>query len=130
ASTREILTEAHRLCAANGIKFFVAFAPTKYRVYHDLLELDQESELTTWTINDLPDRLRALVKNSLPGAGYIDLTPDFVKFASAGKLLYLTDDSHWNAAGNHLAAQVIHRGLTQWQNKDNASIRDNVSTAP
>jgi hypothetical protein len=130
ASTRDILTEAHRLCAANGIKFFVAFAPTKYRVYHDLLELDQESELTTWTINDLPERLRALVKTSLPGAGYIDLTPDFVKLASAGQLLYLSDDSHWNAAGNHLAAQILHRAITKWQDKGNVSVRDNVSTSP
>ncbi len=41
------------------------------------------------------------------GVGFIDLLPAFVEAHRRGDRLYHPSDTHWNAAGNQLAAETL-----------------------
>lgn len=109
--TGELLAVAHQSCASQAAQLVVVFVPSKYRVYNGLLRYEVGSECVAWVLNDLPDRLRAIVGGISDRIGFVDLTPAFASRAAKGELLYFLDDSHWSAAGHQLAAEVIHRHL-------------------
>ena len=47
------------------------------------------------------------------GINYIDLLPEFKKVTKT-KQLYIYRDTHWNEAGNHLAADLIFPELLKY----------------
>ena len=59
------------------------------------------------------DALHHLLLEHLEGKGYdlIDLHPPFAAAAAEGRELYWTYDTHMNARGNALAAEVVSEAL-------------------
>jgi hypothetical protein len=109
--TGKIIAEAQRECAARQITLLVVFVPSKFRVYRGQLQINPQNAISTWRRNDMPERFRAVVSAHAPQAGFLDLTPLMEEAAMRGEVLYHTEDSHWNAAGNRLAATAIHNWL-------------------
>ncbi len=107
------ILEAYRLCRERNIRFMVVFVPEKYRVYHDLdnFELGTE-ELRSWRVNDLPSRLKQVLTALAPDLEYVDLTPALKEESRKGIATYLSDDTHWTAAGHRVAAEAMHRALS------------------
>jgi len=112
---RSILCQAHELCRAQETRFLVVFVPAKHRVYGGLTEFDADALPRYWVINELPKRLESLVREDLPDAGFLDLTPSFSEEAKRGSLLYFPYDSHWSPEGHRVAANAIGRFLTRWE---------------
>src|SRR5262249_43494854 len=108
---RTILSQANELCRTRGIRFLVVFAPTKFRVYHGVTEFEADAQPGYWVINDLPERVRAIVRDSLNGAEYLDLTGPLTDAAKRGLLVYWASDSHWSGEGHRVAADAIATAL-------------------
>jgi hypothetical protein len=102
-----ILGRVAAQCQAAGAQFVLAFAPDKFRACRRQLHFDPGASTASWTLNDLPDRLRAIASR-LPGAvPYVDLTSALATRSDAGELPYFRDDSHWNTAGNRIAGEAL-----------------------
>ena len=110
--SRAVFAEAHRLVQSHRSQLIVAFAPIAYRVYHDIASFDASSEIRFWTLNDLPQRLEAMLHGISPDINYLDLTPALASAARAGRLVYLPDDTHWTAEGHQVVAESIHQALS------------------
>jgi SGNH hydrolase-like domain, acetyltransferase AlgX len=104
---RVTLNQAYELCRINGIRFVVVFAPTKFRVYKEFTTFDLQARPRYWVINDLPQRLGAIVRESLPTGEFLDLTPTFIAKARCGSMLYGSIDTHWSPEGHRVAAAAI-----------------------
>ncbi len=111
--TRRTLVNAYEWCADRGARLVVVFIPNKFRVYGDLCTFPPDSECHRWRPNQLPEYLKAVASSVSKDVGYIDLTPGFLERARAGAMLYYPDDSHWNDAGNHAAAEILAEMLRQ-----------------
>lgn len=104
---RAVLAQAHATTVENRANLVLVFAPTKFRVYKDIVRVGPASDLANWTINDLPVRLGRLVKGISPDVGFIDLTPTLQAAAKAGILVYRPDDTHWSPDGHRVVAESI-----------------------
>lgn len=102
---RHYLREAASVCDQNQIKFLVVGIPTKFRVYRDLCTPMQKRDLARWELNDLPDRLSRWCRAA--GVAHLDLTPALKSAARDGSLVYFTEDGHWSAPGQAVAAEQI-----------------------
>jgi PAS domain S-box-containing protein len=106
--TQAALAEAYRLSRERGIRFVVVFAPTTFRVHHGLSNLVEVSaNVKKWVVNDLPDRLRAIVNGISPEIDYVDLTPILKAEVERGNQVFLSDDTHWTTEGHRIVAQTI-----------------------
>ena len=110
-----VLGQAHQLCHAVGAKFFFVFAPTKFRVYRDFTEFSAEAQPRYWVINDLPQKLEAMVLENFPDGKFLDLTTALVDQARQEPLLYFNYDTHWSAEGHRIAASAIANIVRQWE---------------
>lgn len=110
-----IIKKAHKLCHTAGGKFLFVFAPTKFRVYRDLLKFDSEAQPRYWVLNDLPKMIKEMVHEDIPDGGFLDLTTPLVEQAKEKPLLYLESDSHWSAEGHRVVASAIANSLEQWE---------------
>jgi hypothetical protein len=106
-TVRSVIEEAYQMCHGRGAKFVFAFIPTKFRVYHGLVKFERNAKPIRWVINELPQRLDTIVRESLPGAGFIDLTLPLRKEAERGTLVYFDYDTHWSPEGHRVAANAI-----------------------
>lgn len=111
---RLILGQAHKLCHAAEAKFLLVFVPTKFRVYRDFMEFDSHALPRDWVINDLPQKIEAMVSEDLPDVKFLDLTTVFIEQVKQESLLYFDDDTHWSAEGHRLAAAAIANVLGHW----------------
>jgi len=105
----EYLEKINELCKERGIKLIVALIPDELQINLDLqLSVRQRSHPrlnpSDWDIT-LPNRAMA-GRLSSSGIDYIDLYDPFIA-ASGEKRLYKPRNTHWNIAGNQLAANVI-----------------------
>jgi hypothetical protein len=103
--TVETLTEANRLSKQAGARFIVVYIPRKFRVYREYLELQVDTEIAGWRVNDLPDRMDKWCKEN--DIAYIDTTPILKESAAEGISPYFIDDVHWNTLGHRLAGAGI-----------------------
>ena len=110
--TIAVLSEAFSVANNAGIQFVIVFIPNKVRVYRNVLEFPEESEIHAWKDTGMPRRLAAALAQISPEIGYVDLTPHLVAEAQKGKLLYFLDDTHWMPEGHRVAAQAIHEFLS------------------
>ena len=78
--------------------------PTRFRVYHDIVRILEDSQLLHWQTSDFPDRFGELIHGVSPNIRYVDLTPVLESEARAGRMVYLPDDSHWSAEGHGVVA--------------------------
>ena len=99
-----------------GFDPLIVLAPSKYTVYYPALEDSRPEHVNT-------NPLLARVEHALRAAdiSVIDLTPSFqaqaLRDLANGQYLYWLDDTHWNARGMGLAAQLIG----QWLNIETSS---------
>jgi hypothetical protein len=105
--TSAALREAYTLAARGGARLIVAFAPTTYRAYAPTVKFEAGAEGRSWIVNDLPQRLRGIVRGISDTLTYVDLTPALSTAAQSGELPYFWDDSHWSPAGHALVARVL-----------------------
>lgn len=97
------------ICEKKGIKFVVVILPDEIQVNESLQAVIRSKyhpspENGRWKI-DQPNRMLTERLTSL-GIDTLDLYPYFVK-ESARQNLYKPRDTHWNKAGNQLAADVL-----------------------
>ncbi len=112
-ATADALKEAYELARSQDADFMVAFAPTKFRVYHDIVRFDgnAQGDLKWWVLNDLPERLHRLVADISPDVRYVDLTPALSAAAKTKQLVFIPDDTHWTGAGHRVVAETLHQAL-------------------
>ena len=103
--TGDILREAKTACDQHGVRFLVVNVPMKFRVYGPLCEIPEGSDMATWRLNDLPDRLANICQAE--GIEFIDLTVTLSKAAAEGVHVYLPDDGHWSKQGHATVAEEI-----------------------
>ncbi len=107
------IEEAYRLVQNEGARFIVVFAPTAFRVYHEIANFEKAGEdITRWDLNDLPDRLRKMIAEISPDIGYLDLTPALKSAARKNSLVFLSDDTHWSSEGHRVVAEALAGALT------------------
>jgi hypothetical protein len=107
ADLQRVFSEAHNLTRSIGAELLVLFVPSKFRVYHDIIELPETSDLGRWRTNDLPDRLGQLLREVSPEIGYVDLTPVLEAEARDGRMVYFPDDTHWSPQGHRTVARTL-----------------------
>ena len=112
ATSVAAMEEAYRLVQADGGRFLVVFAPTAYRVYHDIADFKRAGEdIPQWDLNDLPDRLRRMISEISPDIGYLDLTPALKSAAQHNTLVFFSDDTHWSSEGHQVVAEALAKVL-------------------
>lgn len=108
---RLVFQEAHELSRAHRFNLMVLFIPGKFRVYHDLIRCEPDSECADWVINDLPERFSRMLTGVSPAIGYLDLTPLLAAEARKGVLVYPLDDTHWSPEGTRVVAAAASESL-------------------
>jgi PAS domain S-box-containing protein len=108
----EAIEEAYRLVRDDGGHLLVVFAPTAFRVYHDIADFKEAGEdIPQWDLNDLPDRLRRMTSEISPDISYLDLTPALKSAAKHNTLVFLSDDTHWSSEGHQVISEVLAKAL-------------------
>ena len=102
------LQEMRALLKERQVEFVIAAFPDEYQVDPELRQavLDRFGEKAPdydW------DRGQDLLRDfaATHEIEFIDLLPAFVRAHEEGERLYHLNDTHWNASGNRLAAQVL-----------------------
>jgi hypothetical protein len=108
------LRRAFDLCVSAHARLVVVFVPTTFRVYGPFTRFEVGSRALGWPQNDLPQRLQALVRERLPGAAFLDLTPAFGRVARRGSLAYFPNDAHWTPEGHRVAASAMAELVRDW----------------
>lgn len=107
------ISEMDALLKSRNIKFVVAIYPDEFQVNGNLLKAIFEKYRLRQEDYDL-DLAQNLLKSFLESKGipYIDLS---ARFRAEGKIrdLYLFRDTHWNDAGNQLAAGILFEDLVK-----------------
>lgn len=117
-SALHYLSLINAICKRKHIDFIVVIAPDEFQI-NDVLqeevikaiypELNREKWDITLPIKMLTDGLGGL------GITYINLYPYFKE--ESGERLYKPQDTHWNIAGNQLAANIIQTHLLKYLNE-------------
>ncbi len=103
AKVTERLARLHREVAAAGSELVVMIIPDEYQADSQVLAAAGGNEADFDL--ELPQRrLKAFFEEH--GIRYLDVLPAFRERGSQERL-YLPRDSHWNRAGNRLAAQLL-----------------------
>ena len=89
------------LARNRGMTLLFVLVPDKERVYSSALPPSAHIGSQPCILPDLESRMR---KN---GIAVVNLLPAFEAAAIRGELLFWRDDTHWNPAGVHLAAEMI-----------------------
>jgi hypothetical protein len=99
--------------AARGLRLKVFIVPMKEEVYQWLLEGKEP-----WTSDPAPAAVAAGMLELCRGIGLdcVDMKPEFLRasrevFEKEKGFLYWPDDSHWNANGHALAAEIVEGAL-------------------
>ena len=105
------LTQIRDICEKKGIKLVVVLIPDEMQINSKLLqEVKKEFYAPDMVLNpDYPNQvLQAMLQEQ--NIDFIDLKADFVR-ASLQQTLYKPNDTHWNIAGNKLAADLIYNRI-------------------
>ncbi len=109
------LGQIRDICKKKGIELVVVIIPDEVQIDHALQTEIKNASSPQLTANDwnitLPNEMLANRLNSL-NINYLDLYPYFAS-ESKQRQLYRPSDTHWNIAGNQLAANVIKNYLGQ-----------------
>jgi hypothetical protein len=106
----DALETMKRICEERRIPLFIVIIPAELQ-FNMALQKEVAARLppgTKWD-NTQPNRL-LMVRLDRLGVPYLDLYPEFAE-ASKTTVLYRPRDTHWNIAGNRLAADAIARNL-------------------
>lgn len=104
----EALLEARAVLDEKGIPLVVVTVPFKEEVYADWME----EELGAETLDGMRIGRQNLIKFCIEeGFTCYDPTADLIAAARAGEQLYFERDTHLNAAGNRLLADLIYEAV-------------------
>lgn len=107
------IEEAYRLVQKEGARLIVVFAPTAFRVYHEIANFEKDmGDVARWDLNDLPDRLHKMMAEISPDIVYLDLTPVLQSAARNNTLVFLPDDTHWTSEGHRVVAEALAEALS------------------
>ena len=106
------LNQIQQVCQTKKIDFQVVIIPDEVQV-NSLLQTEVRSMLPDelkkkWNVAFPIDQFMAALREAK--IGYIDLFPQFLQ-ASESRSLYRPRDTHWNIAGNRLAAEIIENNI-------------------
>ena len=107
STTRSTLRRGLEIAKAEGFRLVVFYIPIKFRVYGSLCTFPPSSPCPAWQPWDLESRVAAIAHEE--GLEFVSLTASMREAARAGELLYVPEDSHWNAAGHAFVAQQLAR---------------------
>ena len=95
--------------ARKGILFIYVPIPAKESVYWELVPEKDRENLPR------PAYLSALLENLRErGVPTVDLETVYRKeYQTSGKILYQSDDSHWNPEGVKIAAELLHKKIAE-----------------
>lgn len=106
------LAEAARLCRERNIRFLVVFVPEKYRVYHNINNVELASDaIRSWQVSPIPEEIGARLSELGLNIEYVDLTSSLRNASRMGVATYLPADTHWTESGNRLVAEALDRAL-------------------
>jgi len=118
--TGEIHREFRREVESRGAKFAVVLIPSAWQIYTDVFQriLDNAGEKTPHFDPNYPDeRLEGLCAEA--GIPFLSMSADFREAAPGASTknrdewLFHQGHGHFNRRGNEIAAQAVHRFLTQ-----------------
>jgi hypothetical protein len=105
--SKRYIQDAQKLTEDAGAKFLLIYVPMKFRVYNELCKFDNDDSGRQWQLNDLRERVMSwCVDHQIP---MLDLTTSLKELAEDNGLVYFSDDSHWNARGQEVAAEHVAR---------------------
>jgi len=106
------LKQIQQVCRTKKIDLEVVIIPDEVQVNGSLLtevrSMFPEEAQKKWNVTYPIDRLTGALREAK--IDYIDLYPLFVQ-AGKAESLYRPRDSHWNIAGNRLAAEIIEKNI-------------------
>lgn len=105
AVTRTTLRQGLQIAREQGIHLVVIYIPIKFRVYGGVCTFPEGSVCAAWHPWDVESHLAAICRDE--GIDFLSLTGPMRDAAKDGDLLYLPDDSHWNAAGHAFVARQL-----------------------
>jgi hypothetical protein len=105
--TRKTLKTGLEIARREGFRLVVFYIPIKFRVYGSVCTFPPGSPCQTWQPWDLESRFAAMAREE--GIELVSLTAPMREAARAGELLYVPEDSHWNAAGHAFVAHQLAR---------------------
>lgn len=113
ADAREVLARLHRSVQGNGARLVMVVIPDEFQVSPELLrQIEERFEIDPETLDlTLPQRRLASFCRE-EGLACVDLLP--LIEAEPGRV-YRLRDTHWNAAGNRLAAEALADFLAEEQ---------------
>ncbi len=113
AETRRILSEAHRLCRAQGAEFVVVCVPAQQRVLAPFIrtkDAREEARYRPASGSDVPNDVThalAAICNDL-GCAFIDVTPALRRRATEdNRHIYIKNDTHLDVDGHAVVAREI-----------------------
>ena len=111
ADAREVLVRLHRSVRSHGAQLVMVVIPDEYQVNAELRrQIEERFEIDPETLDlTLPQRRLADFCRE-EGLACLDLLP---LLEAAPERTYRPRDTHWNAAGNRLAAEAIADFLAQ-----------------
>ena len=109
-----------QLCREQGSELLIVLIPDKEQVYREYIAglSGAPDESISSVLNELESRLRSA---AVP---VMNLLTPFRTAARGGRLLYWTDDTHWNTEGVDLAVQCVLPELRRYIAEDAANLRD------
>jgi lysophospholipase L1-like esterase len=108
ARTEELLREFRDVVRGGGADLLVLLVPDEFQVSAALFKAIIEAkglQASSYDL-DLPQRrLRDFCERE--GIDVVDVLPVFRERTERGEVLYVPEDTHWNEAGNRLAAEEL-----------------------
>ena len=117
AKTQQTLLAAQRECKEQDIRLVVYFVPMKFRVYREHCRFPPHSPCSQWEPWDLGDRLAEFCLEA--NIEFVDLTGLMGAAAGSGRLLYKTEDTHWNVAGQRFVAEMLRKAWLEGETTQN-----------
>ena len=94
-----------------GIDLLLVYIPTKYRVYREFIEVPEGSPMETWAAWALVEKFHDFC--AAQAVYCIDLTGEMERAVEEGGMPYAPSDTHWNAEGHAVAAEVLDREFSR-----------------
>jgi hypothetical protein len=104
-TTKRTFQRGAEICRQHGIRLVVFYVPIKFRVYGDLCAFPPSSPCARWHPWDLETRFASFCRDA--NIEFVSLTVSMRQEAGTGRLLYLPEDSHWNAEGHAFVARRV-----------------------
>jgi lysophospholipase L1-like esterase len=118
---RAALEEGTAFARERGIHIVFLYAPIKFRVFQDFVQIPDGSPMKNWHAwESLPRYFQDFCEASKVEC--VDLTEGFKRTIRNGRLPYPLSDTHWSADGHAVAAEALEDVIVKhaWLNGERA----------